>query len=298
MIQQPPSLKKGDKIAIVCPAKKLKKPITDAIDVLKSWGLEIVLGETMNSAYHQFSGNDKLRAEDLQRYLDDPEIKAIIAGRGGYGTIRIIDQLDFSNFNKSPKWLVGFSDITVLLNHVLRQTQTASIHGQMPCVFDEGSPESLQSLKNALFGIENTYKYTSAFPNRSGVAEGILVGGNLSLLVALEGSDSAISYDDKILFLEDVGEYEYSIDRMLRSLIRSGKLDGIRGLIVGAFNEIDFEEIPFGQTPEEVIQELVAGFDFPVCYNFPCGHIDDNRAMIIGKQCKLVVNGPEVVFVN
>lgn len=296
MIQQPPGLKKGDKIAIVCPAKKLKKPITEALAVLENWGLEIIIGQSVRSAYHQFAGDDHLRTADLQHYLDDPDIKAIIAGRGGYGTLQIIDQLDFTNFRKSPKWVVGFSDITVLLSHVLTQTYTASIHGSMPGTFDEASPYALESLRRALFNESNHYTYSSTFSNRSGSTEGVLIGGNLSLLTALEGSVSAMDYTDKILFLEDVGEQEYSIDRMLRMLIRSGKFEKLKGLIIGEFNEIHPEEIPFGQTPEEVIQQLTNTFNFPVCFNFPCGHIADNRAMTIGKQCKLEISGQKVSF--
>ena len=297
MIQLPPGLKKGDKIAIVCPAKKLKKPIDNALDILRGWGLEIVEGKSVQSGYHQFAGDDQLRTADLQQYLDDPEIKGIIAGRGGYGTLRIIDNLDFTNFLAHPKWVVGFSDITVLLSHILAQTNTASIHGQMPGTFEDASRESLESLRRALFNEGNTYDYSSSFPNRTGIAEGILAGGNLSILIALEGSVSAIDYKDKILFLEDVGEPEYSIDRMLRILIRSGKLNDLKGLIIGAFNEIPEESIPFGQTPEEIIQELVKDYHFPVCYNFPCGHIADNRAMIVGKTCRLKVDGQEVSLI-
>ncbi len=296
MIQLPPGLKKGDKIAIVCPAKKLKKPINNALDILRSWGLEIIEGKSVQSGYHQFAGDDQLRTADLQQYLDDPEIKGIIAGRGGYGTLRIIDNLDFTNFLAHPKWIVGFSDITVLLSHILAQTNTASIHGQMPGTFDDASPKSLESLRRALFGEKNEYSYTSSFLNRSGFARGQLIGGNLSLLIALEGSVSAMDYTDKILFLEDVGEYEYSIDRMLRMLKRGGKLKDLSGLIIGSFNETEAEDIPFGQSAEEVIQELVKEYSFPVCYNFPCGHISDNRAMIIGKDCILKISGQDAVF--
>lgn len=296
MIKQPPYLKKGDKIAIVCPAKKLPKPIDDAIAILQDWGLEVGIGETVSGAYHQFSGTDQTRAADLQKYLDDPTIKAIIAGRGGYGTIRIIDQLDFTAFHKNPKWLIGFSDITVLLSHGFAKLKVQSIHGQMPYTFDTSTPAALQSLKNALFGEENTYQYTSNFTNRNGHAEGILIGGNLTLLLALEGSDSEMDFDGKILFLEDVGEHEYSIDRMMRKLKRKGKLKHLKGLIIGAFNEIPEETIPFGQTPEEVIWELVKEYDYPVCFNFPTGHIDDNRAMVLGKNVSLQIDQQHVQF--
>lgn len=296
MIKQPPYLKKGDKIAIVCPAKQLPRSIESAIALLEQWGLTVIRGKTVSAVHHQFAGDDALRAADLQGFLDDPEIKAVIAGRGGYGTIRIIDDLDFSTFKRHPKWIVGFSDITVLLSHLFAEIKTQSIHGQMPYTFDEASPASLESLKAALFGGTLNYNHTSTFENRSGHAEGLLIGGNLTLLVAVQGSESEMDYNDKILFLEDVGEHEYSIDRMMRMLKRSGKLAKLKGLIVGAFNEITPEPIPFGASPEQVIWEIVKEYDYPVCFNFPTGHIDDNRAMVLGKQVKLGVEGQDVTL--
>ena len=296
MIKQPAYLKKGDKVAIVCPAKKLKKPIGYAISLLKDWGLDVVLGESVEAEYHQFAGNDALRAADMQTFLDNKDIKAIIAGRGGYGTIRIIDTLDFTLFNENPKWVVGFSDITVLLSHLMAVCQTQSIHGQMPGTFEDATPESLESLRKALFGEEIEYTYNSDFTNRPGNAEGILIGGNLSLLIALEGSVSEMDYKNKILFLEDVGEYEYGIDRMLRILKRSGKLEKLKGLIIGAFNEIKPEFIPFGQSAEEVIWEIVKEYDYPVAFNFPTGHIDDNRALVLGSNAVINIEERTVRF--
>lgn len=292
----PPYLKKGDKIAIVCPAKKLPKPIDGAIQILKSWGLEVVIGETVHADYHQFAGNDGLRAADLQTFLNDSEIKAIIAGRGGYGTIRIIDELDFSAFEAAPKWLIGFSDITVLLSHTLAKLNTQSIHAQMPYTFEESTPEALESLRKVMFGEALNYTYESTFENKKGETAGVLIGGNLTLLIALEGSVSEMDFADKILFIEDVGEHEYAIDRMMRILKRKGKLKNLKGLIVGAFNELGEEKIPFGQTPEEVIYELVKEYDYPVCFNFPTGHIDDNRAMVLGAKVSLKVNEHKVEF--
>ena len=296
MIKQPVYLKKGDKIAIVCPAKKLPVPIDGAIKILKSWGLEVIIGETVSAAYHQFAGSDVLRAADLQKYLDDTDIKAIIAGRGGYGTIRIIDELDFTAFNAAPKWLIGFSDITVLLSHAFAILNTQSIHAQMPYTFEESTPEALDSLRKVLFGEVVSYQYKSVFLNKPGKVEGTLIGGNLTLLIAVEGSLSEMDFTDKILFIEDVGEHEYSIDRMMRILKRKGKLSKLRGLIVGAFNEVEKEKIPFGQTPDEVIYELVKAYDYPVCFNFPTGHINDNRAMVVGAKVSLYVNEHNVEF--
>lgn len=289
MIKQPPYLKKNDKIAIVCPAKKLPKSIADAILILESWGLVVILGKTVDGSYHQFSGTDTERKEDLQQYLDDPSIKAIIAGRGGYGTIRIIDELDFTLFNKSPKWLVGFSDITILLAHAFAKLNVQSIHAQMPYTFEESTAPALESLRSSLFGEEVEYNVTNAFKNQSGSAEGILIGGNLTLLIAVEGSVSEMDYTNKILFIEDVGEHEYAIDRMMRILKRKGKLANLKGLVVGAFSDVGEESIPFGQSPEEVIWELVKEYNYPICFNFPVGHIDDNRAMVLGKNVSLQV---------
>lgn len=296
MIKQPPYLKKGDKIALVCPAKKLPKPIDEAIAILSSWGLEVIIGESVYASHHQFAGTDELRTKDIQQFLDDPSIKAIIAGRGGYGTIRIIDELDFTQFNLNPKWIIGFSDITVLLSHIISKSEVQCIHGQMPYTFEESTSEALDSLKNALFGEQQVYQYESEFPNRSGEAKGLLIGGNLTLLAMLQGSVSEMDFTDKILFLEDVGEHEYSIDRMLRMLKRAGKLAHLKGLVIGAFNEIEVEKIPFGQTVEEVIWDIIREYDYPVCFNFPTGHIDHNLTMVLGAKVLLKVETNNVQF--
>ncbi len=298
MIKQPPYLKKGDKIAIVSPAKKLPGKIDEGIRILESWGLTVVLGDHVYAEENQFAGSDEHRASDLQQFLDDRDVKAIIAARGGYGTIRIIDMLDFSAFIEQPKWIIGFSDITVLLSHLLADLNTMSIHAQMPYTFPDSSPEALESLRKSLFGEPITYTYSSAHPNIPGFTEGTLIGGNLMLLVMLSGSVSEMDYNGKILFLEDVGEHEYSIDRMMRMLKRSGKLAKLKGLIIGAFNEIEEEKTPFGQTPEELIFDLVKEYDYPVCFNFPTGHINDNKALILGKQVSVNIREHDVTFTN
>jgi muramoyltetrapeptide carboxypeptidase len=296
MIKQPPYLKKGDKIAIVSPAKKLPGNIDTGIQILKQWGLEILIGESVFASENQFAGSDELRTKDLQHFLNKADVKAIIAARGGYGTLRIIDQLDFTEFEKAPKWIIGFSDITVLLSHLLANQNTMSIHAQMPYTFDDATPESLESLRKALFGEPNTYTYNSIFPNIAGETTGELIGGNLTMLAMLSGSSSEMDFTDKILFLEDVGEQEYSIDRMMRMLKRSGKLAKLKGLIVGAFNEIQIEQIPFGQSPEEVIKGLVQEYAYPVCFSFPTGHINDNKALTLGKHVKLQIEEHKVTF--
>jgi muramoyltetrapeptide carboxypeptidase len=285
-----PFLKKGDKIAITCPAKKLPNPMDDAVALLQSWGLEVVLGDTVNASYHQFAGDDDLRAKDLQRFIDDDSVKAIIAARGGYGTIRMIDQVNFGRFATHPKWLIGFSDITVLHAHLFANYGAQTIHGQMPVNIPDASAHSLETLRRALFGEEISYAFNSHAHNRSGEATGILTGGNLSLLVAVNNSVSDYNYDGKILFIEDVGEYLYSIDRMIRTLDRAGKLKNLAGLIVGGFTEVKDNDIPFGQTVPEIIMEVVKNYNHPVCFDFPAGHIPDNQSLVFGKTLNLSVN--------
>jgi len=290
----PPYLKKGDKIAITCPAKKLPKPMTDAVVLLQSWGLEVVIGETLTAEYHQFAGDDDLRARDMQRFLDDDSIKAIIAARGGYGTVRIIDKLDFCRFAKNPKWLIGFSDITVLHAHIWANYGLQTVHGQMPVNVAEASATSLETLRKSLFGEDVRYDVEKHPLNRIGEASGTLVGGNLSLLISILGSISDYDYAGKVLFLEDVGEYLYSIDRMMRALKRAGKLGNLAGLIVGGFTESKDNDIPFGQNAEEIIAEVVREYSYPVCYGFPAGHISDNRALIFGHTINLTVEQNKV----
>jgi muramoyltetrapeptide carboxypeptidase len=292
----PPYLKKGDKVAITCPAKKLLHPMTDAVELLQSWGLEVVLGETVNASFHQFAGDDELRARDLQRFIDDDSIKAIFAARGGYGTIRIIDHIDFSHLATHPKWIIGFSDITLLHAHLFTNYGLQTIHGQMPINIPDASATSLQTLKSALFGEEISYQIKPNPLNRSGNATGILIGGNLSLLIAILNSSSDIDYAGKALFVEDVGEYLYAVDRMIRALDRAGKLKNLAGLIVGGFTDIKDNDIPFGQTVPQIIMEVVKPYNYPVCFDFPAGHIPDNRSLVLGKIVELAVSDNQSVI--
>lgn len=291
---QIPYLKKGDKVAITCPAKKLPIPMTDAVNLLTSWGLEVVLGETVTASYHQFAGNDSLRAQDMQRFIVDDSIKAIFAARGGYGTIRMIDNVDFSNLATHPKWVVGFSDITLLHGHIINNYGLPCIHGQMPLNIPDASAYSLETLRRALFGDALQYQIEPNPLNRLGDAEGILIGGNLSLLVAMAGSVSEVDYNDKILFLEDVGEYLYAVDRMLRSLKRAGKLKDLKGLIIGGFTDLKDNEIPFGQTLPQMVMDVVQEYDYPVCFDFPAGHIQNNCSLVLGKKIYLSVKTQQV----
>lgn len=290
MINQPAPLKIGDTVAITCPAKKLPHDINDAVKLLESWGLNVLLGDTVHASFNQFAGDDELRTKDFQRFLDDHSVKAIFAARGGYGTIRIIDQLDFLSFKTNPKWIIGFSDITILHSHIYANYQVQSIHGQMPLTIPDGTKPSLETLRKCLFNIPLTYSFKSIFLNKIGKGEGILIGGNLTLMMTMSGSKSEINYSGKILFLEDVGEYLYSIDRMLWNLKRAGKLAQLNGLIIGAFTEIKDNDIPFGQTFQEIINGHVKEYDYPVCYQFPAGHIADNHALILGKKVHLFVD--------
>ncbi|MBC7914567.1 MAG: LD-carboxypeptidase [Pyrinomonadaceae bacterium] len=292
----PGYLKKGDKIAITCPAKKLPGPIGSAIKLLESWELEVVLGETVTASHHQFAGTDELRRQDLQRFLDDASIKAIVAARGGYGTIRIIDDLHFNAFKKHPKWLVGFSDITVLHSHIRETCGIQTIHGQMPLNVPDGTKPSLESLRKALFGEELKYTLPASPFNKSGQESATLIGGNLTLLVMMNSSISEMDFEDKILFIEDVAEYLYSIDRLLWNLKRGGKLARLRGLIVGGFTDLKDNDPPFGKSLEEIVLEHVGEYNYPVCFNFPAGHIADNHALILGKNVTLNVNPSNVTL--
>lgn len=289
-----PYLKKGDKIAITCPAKKLPRPMDEAVKVLESWGLEVVQGETLLASYHQFAGDDELRANDLQKFIDDDSIKAIIAARGGYGTIRMVDMVDYIRLAANPKWIIGFSDITVLHSHLHANYGLQTIHGQMPVNVPDASSQSLISLKKALFGEAVIYNFKSHSHNRGGEAAAQVIGGNLSLLIAVLGSVSDMNYNGKILFLEDVGEYLYSIDRMLHTLKRAGKLSNLAGLIIGGFTELKDNDIPFGFTVPDMVMNLVKEYNYPVCFDFPAGHIPDNHAIIFGKTLYLKVEDHQV----
>jgi muramoyltetrapeptide carboxypeptidase len=262
--------------------------LSPAVKVLQEWGLEPVLSPNLFRVQDQFAGSDEERAADLQQMLDDPSIKAIISARGGYGTIRIVDQLDFSLFKKQPKWIIGYSDITVLHSH-LHTLGFETLHATMPVNFGVNEEATL-SLKNMLFGSNASYTFGPHTLDRRGNASGPLVGGNLSLLYALNGSISDIDTTGKILFLEDLDEYLYHVDRMMVSMKRSGKLKGLAGLIVGGMTEMKDNEIPFGKTAEQIVFDAVKDYDYPVCFDFPAGHVDRNLAMILGRRVNLKVD--------
>jgi len=289
----PQYLKKGDKIAIVSPARKISpEEVEPAIRMFKAWGLEVVEGKHLYSTYNQFAGSDEQRQDDMQRMLNDDSIRAIVCSRGGYGTVRIIDKLDFTKFIENPKWIVGYSDITVLHSHINRHFNIETLHAIMPVNFrDEcDGNHSVTTLKKALFGKKLEYKYPSGLGFRIGAAKGQLVGGNLSILYSLTNTSSDISTNGKILFIEDLDEYLYHIDRMMMNFRRSGKLEGLAGLIVGGMTKMNDNEVSFEKTAKEIIAEAVKDYPYPVCYNFPAGHLDDNRALILGREVTLRVS--------
>lgn len=289
-MRQPSFLKKGDKIGIIACARKISlTEIQPAIDILNAWGLEVVLSKNLFKTDNQFSGSDDERAEDLQMMLDDDSIKAVISARGGYGTMRIIDKIDFTHFKKHPKWIIGYSDITVLHSH-LNNFGIETIHATMPINFMKNR-EATETLRKALFGEKLKYIIESHPLNRRGNTEAKLIGGNLSLLYALTGSISDIDTKGKILFIEDLDEYLYHIDRMMMNLKRSGKLEHLAGLIVGGMVDMKDNAIPFGKTAEEIILDAVKEYNYPVCFNFPAGHIDRNLALFLGRKIKLKVAG-------
>jgi muramoyltetrapeptide carboxypeptidase len=294
----PPYLQKGDTVAILATARKhIVKSMQPTIDLLESWGLTVVIGKSIGLEENQLAGNDEQRAADLQEQLDNPNIKAIWCARGGYGTVRVVDLVDFTQFKKSPKWLVGFSDVTVLHNH-LNTMGYKSIHGIMPISLAKASKEAVESLRLSLFGQPLQYAIDPHPMNRLGKASGELVGGNLSILYSLLGSPSAIDCKDKILYIEDLDEYLYHIDRMMMNLKRNGCLESLKGIIVGSMTDMKDNDIPWGKNALEIVQDVTKQYNIPVIFNFPAGHIHDNRALILGNNVTIEVteNCSTVVF--
>lgn len=302
-IKIPPYLKPGSCIGITAPAGSIQlQEIASARQVLESWGFEVRIGATIGKKNFTFGGSDEERAEDLQAMLDDPEIHAIMCARGGYGVVRIVDRLNWSGFKKAPKWLIGFSDITVLHSHIHRHCGIASIHSKMTNSFpaDWTAAESIQvetinSIRDALSGKRMEYSLLVNTQNRIGRGEGPLVGGNLKLLESLAGTPSDLHTRGKILFVEDTGEYLYSIDRMFWNLKRTGKLEGLRGLIVGGFKiKPDDEGEAFGKTLEQIVLENVHTYNYPVCFDFPDGHQRANYALKCGVTHRLHITTEKV----
>ncbi len=289
-MEKPSSLKKGDKVMIVATARKIsEEELRPAIEVLNKWGLIVVLGDNIYQENDQFSGTSEQRVTDLQKALDDEMVKAIFCARGGYGTVKIIDELDFSRFLKYPKWVVGYSDVTVLHNHINIKLSIQTAHATMPINFPLNTSESLSSLKRGLFGEELNYDFDANSLNKNGKANGVLIGGNLSIIYSLMGTASQLNTDGKILFIEDLDEYLYHVDRMMMNLRRAGLLENLSGLIVGGMSDMNDNAIAYGKTAVEIISDTVKDFDYPVCFDFPAGHLADNRTLIFGENVQLEV---------
>ena len=292
----PPFLKPGDTVAIVCTARKFSaEEAKPAIELLKSWGLQVRLGNTIGLDNYQLGGTDAERAADFQEMMDDENIKAIWCARGGYGTVRIIDALDFTQFKKHPKWSIVFSDVTVLHSQ-LHVERVATMHAIMPFTVPKAPEEVKETLRKALFGESVSYTIPSKAYDVKGTASGELVGGNISILNSLLGSKSSIDTGGKILFIEDLDEYLYHIDRMMYNLKRNGYFDKVKGIVVGSMSDMHDNEIPFGQNEVQIITAIASEYRIPIVFEFPAGHQVDNRALLLGKQVDFEVNEKEVTL--
>jgi len=291
--KQPPYLKPGDEVGIISPSWFIDpSKLTEAVTYLEQWGLKVRIGRNAANQYGPFAGSDEERLSDLQIMTDDIDIKAVISSRGGYGLLRIIEKADFSALRTNPKWYVGFSDITVLHNWLSNVCNIVSIHADMPLNFNnlKKTPETFDTLKSALFGELKSLEWTGNV-YRARPAKGEITGGNLSLVYSLIGTPAEPETNGKILFLEDVGEYFYHIDRMLISLRMAGKLSGLSGLIIGGMNDINETRTPWGKSIEETVMDVVREYDYPVFFNFPAGHIADNRAFYFGRKAEIENTG-------
>ena len=291
----PSFLRAGDNIHIVSPSGAIQPGFIDgATKLLSSWGLKVTEGKYARTAYGRFAGTKDERVADLQQALDDPNVKAILCSRGGYGLAQIIDKIDFTSFAKSPKWLIGFSDITILHN-AITALGIASMHGIMTKYLTELPEESDQitSFKNLLFGTPSNFSIKPEAENRPGRAVGKLIGGNLSVMMGMRSTPFDLDFHNNILFIEDVGEKPYQIDRMMQSLRLSGVLKQISGLVVGQFSDYDEDPLMM-QSVAEIILAAVSEYDYPVCFNFPAGHVDYNLSFVLGEQAELFVETDKV----
>jgi muramoyltetrapeptide carboxypeptidase len=289
---QPPFLKQGDTVAIVSPARKADRElITAAVTILESWGLTVQTGSHLFTDDHSYlAASDDKRVKDFQRAIDDASVRAIICARGGYGTTRILNALDFSTFTKTPKWVTGFSDITAL-HLALHKQGFQSIHSTVPVLFNRnGAAVSVESLKHTLFGTLSPLSAPPSPANKEGQATGTLVGGNLSLIVDSLGTQTEIETTNGILVIEDVGEHFYKIDRMMVQLKRAGKLAALSGLVAGYFTDITESALPFGETVEAIIRHHTREYAYPVAFKFSIGHEEPNTAWICGALAQLSVS--------
>ncbi|WP_344787793.1 LD-carboxypeptidase [Postechiella marina] len=304
-LKKPPYLKSGDTIAIVAPSGILKNRTAEverAKKLLKNWGLHALVGNNVFKQDHHFSGTDNERCEDFQNALDNPSVKAIWCARGGYGSVRILDKLDYSKFKLNPKWIIGYSDITALHNQV-HNLGYQSIHAMMcTSLQDEFTTikETISTFKKALFGTPLSYTLHPSKYNKKGTVTAPITGGNLTILHTMLGSNSSIDTSGKILFIEEIGEYKYHIDRMLQSLKRAGYFNNCKGLIIGDFTKIKKNTTPWGSSIEQLILDVVSDYNFPVAFNMPAGHAKDNRSLILGETVVLTVNNEQstIIFEN
>ncbi len=297
-VKIPPYLKKGDTIGILATARKVDMaPLQAGIKLMESWGLHVVIGKTVGLDNNQLAGADWQRATDLQQMLDNPAIKAVWCAKGGYGTVRIIDRIDFTKFKKKPKWFIGFSDATVLHSHI-NNLDIATLHGMVAISVGRATPEAIESFRKALFGEKLSYTIPAHAFNKTGKATGELVGGNLSVLYSIMGSPSEADYKGKIIFIEDLDEYLYHIDRMMMNLKRNDYFKNVKGIIIGGMTKMRDNDIPWGHDALEIIQDITKEYNIPICFNFPAGHIQDNRTLIMGKTIMLDVaaTGTKITF--
>lgn len=295
----PPALKPGDTIGITSTARKISvEELSFAVAEIESRGYKVLLSSCIGLEENQMAGSDAERQNAFQGLLDNPEVKAILCARGGYGTVRIVDMIDWNGFAQNPKWICGYSDVTVLHSHIHQNLSIATMHSSMPINFKTNTPQALQSIFTALSGNKISINAKPNALNKTGTANGVLVGGNLSILYSLLGSKSQINTKGKILFIEDLDEYLYHTDRIMMALKRAGMLDQLAGLVVGGMSDMNDNEIPFGQTSEEIISNAVMEFNYPVAFNFPVGHLYDNRTLVLGETYKLEVeeNGATLNF--
>lgn len=297
-VKIPPYLKKGDTIGILATARKVDMaPLDAGIKLMEKWGLHVVIGKTIGLDNDQLAGPDWQRATDLQQMMDNPSIKAIWCAKGGYGTVRLIERLDFTKFKKKPKWFIGFSDATVLHSQI-NNFDIATLHGMVAISVGRATPEAIESFRKALFGEKLSYTLPAHKFNKPGKVTGELVGGNLSVLYSIVGSPSEADYKGKIIFIEDLDEYLYHIDRMMMNLKRNDYFKDVKGIIIGGMTKMRDNDIPWGHDALEIIQDITKEYNIPICFNFPAGHIQDNRALVFGKQVTLDVSaaGTKITF--
>ncbi|MFY7810485.1 MAG: S66 peptidase family protein [Flavobacterium sp.] len=295
-MKKPENLKKGDTLMILATARKHLSSLEPTINLLKNWGLEVKLGKTIGQEFHQLSGEDLWRATDFQEAINNPHIKAIWCVRGGYGTVKIIDKIDFSALIKTPKWIIGYSDVTVLHSH-LHNLGLETLHATMPINLAKNSEAAKETLRKAIFGEQLSYHIPTDSLSINGKANGKIIGGNLSIIYSLMGSNSSMDTSGKILFLEDLDEYLYHVDRMMMNLKRSGYLKKLNGIIIGGMTGMKDNEIPWGKDAYQIILEHTKDLKIPVVFNFPAGHIADNRALIMGRNISLNVDKESTTLV-